>query len=90
MEFVENDKKVFTDGVTTVELYDIGPSPHAEEILIAYLPKEKTLFEADLFDEPMDDRFVSTVHLAKWIDQKSLVVEQIVPVHGELQQWAMF
>jgi len=82
IEFVENAKRIFTDGVTTVELYDIGPSPHAEEILIAYLPKEKILFEADAFDEPMDDRFVSTVHLAKWIDQKSLAVEQLVPVHG--------
>jgi len=84
MEFVENGKRVFTDGVTTVELYDIGPSPHAEEMLIAYLPKEKILFEADMFDAPLDDRFVSTVHLVKWIEQKSLVVEQIVPVHGTI------
>jgi hypothetical protein len=41
MEFIENGKRVFTDGATTVELYDIGTNPHTEEMLVAYLPKEK-------------------------------------------------
>ena len=82
MEFIENGKRVFTDGVTTVELYDIGPSPHAEEMLIAYLPKEKILYEADIFDGLFDSRYPSTAHLIKWIEQKKLAVEKIVPVHG--------
>ena len=41
---------MFQDDKHVVELYDIGPNPHANEILVAYLPKEKILFQADLLN----------------------------------------
>lgn len=84
MEFIENGKRVFTDGVTTVELYDIGAGPHAEEMLVAYLPKEKILYEADLFDDLEGLRSETTAELAKWIESRKLAVETIVPVHGRV------
>ncbi|MGZ8540868.1 MAG: MBL fold metallo-hydrolase, partial [Chitinophagaceae bacterium] len=84
MEFVENKKRVFTDGITTIELYDIGPSPHADELLVAYLPKEKILVEADVFDFPFDGRTASNIHFGKWIEEKGLDVEKIIPVHGTI------
>ena len=33
-------KRVFDDGTRTLELLDIGPSPHVTESVIAYLPKQ--------------------------------------------------
>ena len=41
------EKKVFTDGTRTVEFYHVYPSPHSNGLTIAFIPKEKILFQAD-------------------------------------------
>jgi glyoxylase-like metal-dependent hydrolase (beta-lactamase superfamily II) len=41
------DRRVLTDGAHTVELYNIG-SPHADEIVFAYLPQERIVFASDI------------------------------------------
>ena len=81
-----NTKRVFEDAAHRVELYDISPNPHCAEMLIAYLPKEKILFEADMFDLEMPGRPGTggndTVDLADKLKRLGLEVERIVPVHG--------
>lgn len=79
-------KRVFEDGVHSVELYRIT-NPHVGEMIIAYLPKEKILFEADMLDipeagvpTPGDD----TVALAEQVQKLGLSVETIIPVHGKI------
>jgi len=42
-----SEKKVYSDGTRTVELYHIFPAPHSNGLLIAYIPKEKVLFQGD-------------------------------------------
>src|SRR5262249_13915962 len=42
-------KRVFDDGAHRVELYEFS-YPHCAEMIIAWLPKEKILFEADMLD----------------------------------------
>ena len=42
-----DEKKVYTDGTRTVELYHIYPAPHSNGLLVAYIPKEKVLFQGD-------------------------------------------
>jgi glyoxylase-like metal-dependent hydrolase (beta-lactamase superfamily II) len=44
-----SEKKVLTDGTHVIELYHIQNSGHNDGMLIAYLPKEKVLVEADLY-----------------------------------------
>jgi glyoxylase-like metal-dependent hydrolase (beta-lactamase superfamily II) len=46
------DKKVYTDGTHTVEMYHIYPAPHSNALLVAYLPKEKVLFQGDFSVNP--------------------------------------
>jgi glyoxylase-like metal-dependent hydrolase (beta-lactamase superfamily II) len=41
------EKKVYTDGTRTVEMYHIYPAPHSNGLMVAYLPKEKVLFQGD-------------------------------------------
>jgi glyoxylase-like metal-dependent hydrolase (beta-lactamase superfamily II) len=41
------DKKVYSEGDKRVELYHIYPSPHSNGLLVAYLPREKVLFQGD-------------------------------------------
>jgi len=47
-----DEKKVYTDGTRTVEFYHIYPSPHSNGLLIAYIPKEKVLFQGDYSVNP--------------------------------------
>lgn len=88
IETLENGKRVLTDGTTTVEIYDIGTGPHAEEMLVAYLPNEKMIFQGDLLNRPANGDYPiandTTVHFAKWIETKKLSVEKIIPVHGTI------
>jgi glyoxylase-like metal-dependent hydrolase (beta-lactamase superfamily II) len=85
-ESVEGRKRVLTDGTTTVELIDIGPSPHAEEMLVAYLPNEKLIFQADLLDRPANNDPPTindiTVHFSDWLDASKLDVTRVIAVHG--------
>ncbi|MEE4217126.1 MAG: MBL fold metallo-hydrolase [Xanthomonadales bacterium] len=39
-------------GARTVEVYNIGPTPHSEHILMAYVPDTGVIFEADHFPLP--------------------------------------
>lgn len=41
------DRHSLGSGANRVELYDIGPTPHVEHVLVAYLPQHKMLFQAD-------------------------------------------
>jgi glyoxylase-like metal-dependent hydrolase (beta-lactamase superfamily II) len=84
-EFVTK-RRSFSDGERTVELVDVGPSPHADEILVAYLPQEKLVFQADLFGigwgAPVPAGSATSVHFAKRLQELGLGAERIVSVHG--------
>jgi len=86
IEAVENKKRVFQDDKHVVELYDIGPNPHANQILIAYLPKEKILFQADMLN-PLANGSIPiaqdvTLSFSEKLQQLGLQVEKIYGVHG--------
>jgi len=46
------EKKVYSDGTRTVELYHVSPVPHSNGLMIAYIPKEKILFQGDFTVTP--------------------------------------
>lgn len=85
-ESIANGRRVLTDGTTTVELIDIGPGGHTDEMLVAYLPNEKLLFQGDLLNRPAnnDPAIINdtTVHFANWLDRSKLDVTRIIGVHG--------
>ena len=85
-ESIDKRKRVLTDGTTTVELIDIGPGGHTDEMLVAYLPNEKMIFQGDLINRPANNDPATindtTVHFAKWIDQSKLAVDRVIGVHG--------
>ena len=41
------EKKVYSDGTRTVEMYHVYPAPHSNGLMVAYIPKEKILFQGD-------------------------------------------
>ena len=92
---IENKKRVFTDGAQTVELIDIGPNPHAREMVIAYLPQQRVVFQGDLFfmpnnDAPLGPPQVTTLSFAQRLKESGLVVEKIAAVHGRTATMSEF
>jgi glyoxylase-like metal-dependent hydrolase (beta-lactamase superfamily II) len=88
IEVLEGRKRVLTDGATTVEIHDIGSGPHTEEMLVAYFPNEKFVYQGDLLNRPANGDYPiandTSEHFLKWIDSKKLPVDKIVPVHGTI------
>jgi glyoxylase-like metal-dependent hydrolase (beta-lactamase superfamily II) len=85
-EAIEKGRRVLTDGTTTVELIDIGPGGHTDEMLVAYLPTEKLIFQGDLLNRPANGDpatiNATTVHFAGWLEKSGLAVDRIIGVHG--------
>ena len=81
------EKKVLTDGTHVVELYHLQNFGHHDGMLIAYLPKEKVLLEADGYNPqpatatPPSPPSPFTVSLLDNIRRLKLDVQRIVPVH---------
>jgi flavorubredoxin len=86
VETLNGNKRVFSGGEQVVEVYNVG-SPHAKDMLIAYLPKQRILFQGDLFfasfeDNPIGPAQPVTVDLDKKLKSLGLQVEKIAAVHG--------
>ena len=81
-------KRVFTDGARTVELHDIGPGPHAQEMLVAWIPEEGILFQADLLDVGASGAILpgtnneTTTHFADWLRGRGWTVRVFGGSHG--------
>jgi glyoxylase-like metal-dependent hydrolase (beta-lactamase superfamily II) len=84
------DKRVMTDGTRTVEIHHIAGSLHHDGMIMAYLPKEKFLIEADAFTPVASNAKYPvppnpfSINLADNITRLKLNVEQILPLHGRM------
>jgi glyoxylase-like metal-dependent hydrolase (beta-lactamase superfamily II) len=52
VEGFKGDKRVFQDATRTLEIHVIKSLPHADGLVVAWLPKEKILVYADMFNLP--------------------------------------
>jgi glyoxylase-like metal-dependent hydrolase (beta-lactamase superfamily II) len=87
VEYV-GDKKVYTDGTHTIELDRVQNSTHNAFMLMAYLPAQKILIEADEFNvlnpiptEPVPNPNQYQVNLLANIERLKLDVDRIIPIH---------
>ena len=73
-------------GDRRIEIIDIGPTAHTEHLLVAYLPGEKLLFEADHFsvprNGPIPPAVSSTKTFAKALVRLKLDVETLLSAHS--------
>ena len=85
LQFVE-DRMTLTDGHRAIELYNIGPTPHAENILIAHLPGEGIIFEADHFPQPatgvIPPAVPATLAFAEALERLGLQFTKLVGAHS--------
>jgi hypothetical protein len=82
------DKRVFTDGMRTVEIHNIKGLPHADGMLIAYLPRERIVAYADMFNLPPANNpvpnppVVGTQVFVANMERLGLDWENIISVHA--------
>jgi glyoxylase-like metal-dependent hydrolase (beta-lactamase superfamily II) len=97
------DKKVLTDGTHVLELYHLQNFGHHDGMIVAYLPKEKVLLEADAYNPqpvaaaPPNPPSPYTLSLVDNLQRLKLDVQRIIPVHypadsrvvttAELMKW---
>ena len=74
----------------------VHPLPHVEGMLVAYLPDQRMLIEADLFDSlppgalRQAEATASHRSLLNHVQRLGLDVDTIVPIHGQPVSWADF
>ncbi len=75
------EKKVYSDGTRTVEFYHTWPVPHSNGLLIAYIHKEKILFQGDFSvnpGEPANDHVKALVPI---LEKLNLDFDRYINVH---------
>ncbi|MEZ5401670.1 MAG: MBL fold metallo-hydrolase [Bryobacteraceae bacterium] len=82
---------VLSDGARNLHMTYVQPLDHAEGMLMAYLPAEKTVVEADLSDRALDGKpSPANRALVRQVRRLGLDVERIVPIHGRPERWDGF
>jgi glyoxylase-like metal-dependent hydrolase (beta-lactamase superfamily II) len=90
-------KHVLSDGTRTMEIYNVQGLQHAQGMVMAYLPQEKIVIEADLFTPPAPNAAmpaaVTASHRSFYnnVQRLKLDVTTIAPIHGgRTFPWAEF
>jgi glyoxylase-like metal-dependent hydrolase (beta-lactamase superfamily II) len=75
------EKKVYSDGTRTVEIYHVSPVPHSNGLMIAYIPKEKILFQGDFSLTPGEPANDHVKALAPILVKLNLDYDRYINVH---------
>jgi glyoxylase-like metal-dependent hydrolase (beta-lactamase superfamily II) len=88
-----NERRVFTDGSMTLEVHHLRDHAHSEGLLVAYIPKERLLIQADAFHprtgaKPLPVPSPFTINLVDNVARLKLDVARVVQVHGGISPCA--
>ena len=86
------DRRVLTDGNMTLELHLLKGHLHAEGLLVAYIPKERLIIQADAFAPrpgaaPLPEPSPYTINLVENIKRLKLNVARVAHVHGGVDSY---
>jgi glyoxylase-like metal-dependent hydrolase (beta-lactamase superfamily II) len=86
---------VVSDGTRNMHISYVQPLAHVEGMLMAYLPTEKIVIEADLYDSPRPGAPLPVANEShrsffNHVQRLGLDVTTIVPIHGHPVPWADF
>jgi glyoxylase-like metal-dependent hydrolase (beta-lactamase superfamily II) len=83
------DTYVRRDSLRVIETYQITGSPHSGSMLVVYLPAERILIQADLYNPPAANAtapvtFPFLANLLENIQRRGLQVDRVVGIHGRV------
>jgi glyoxylase-like metal-dependent hydrolase (beta-lactamase superfamily II) len=85
-----NGQRTFSDGTREVHVHFIEGSPHAQGFMMAWLPRERLLIEADAFTPGAPNSAPPArpnplhVNLVENIERRGFAVDRILPLHGRV------
>ena len=90
---VVGDRHAMRDSLRTIEIYHVPGNPHNGNMLVVYLPAERILVQADLYNPPapnaaLPPAFPFAANLVESIQKRGLQVERVVGIHGVPVTWA--
>ena len=86
-EPVGGEKRI-ADAGNEMRVINVGANPHVEGMLVVWLPRQKLLFQSDLFTPAPLERFPDRARIpvmrwfVDWLDASALVPDQIRSMHG--------
>jgi glyoxylase-like metal-dependent hydrolase (beta-lactamase superfamily II) len=86
---------VISDNVRNLHISYVQPLAHVEGMLMAYLPAERMVIEADLYDPPAPGQPLPAANPShrsfyNHVQRLGLEVSTIVPIHGRPVPWSDF
>ena len=84
-------RRSYGSGPGAIEVYDVGPNPHAQEILVVYFPAQKLLYVPDIYG--YFPGFTPPNLLVSFADRLAtlgLDIQAILPAHAPQSTWAEF
>jgi hypothetical protein len=84
---------ILSDGARNMNIYYVQPLQHVEGMIMAYLPRERMVIQADLLDSHVPLPAAPTPanqSLFNQIQRLKLDVATIVPIHGKPVTWREF
>ena len=90
-----NERYALSDGTRVLEIYAVPGLAHNQNMLIAYLPKEKIVIEGDLFTPPAAGAPAPALNASNrtfrdTVQRLKLDVAQIASIHGRVAAWDEF
>lgn len=82
------DRHVMRDDMRTIEVYHVPGNPHSGTMLVVYLPAEKILIQADMYNPPAANAppppgFPFVANLLETLQRRGLPVDRVVGIHGQ-------
>jgi glyoxylase-like metal-dependent hydrolase (beta-lactamase superfamily II) len=82
-----DDELTLGDRTRTLQLFHVIGNPHADTLLMAYLPHERLLIEVDAYS-PGSAAHPFAANLIENVTRRNLKVDRIVPLHGTVVPYA--
>jgi glyoxylase-like metal-dependent hydrolase (beta-lactamase superfamily II) len=90
---VVGDRHTMRDDLRTVEIHHMPGNPHNANMLVVYLPAERILIQADLYNPPAPNATATPVfpfvaNFVENVQKRGLGVDRVVGIHGLPVTWA--
>lgn len=90
---VVGDRHTLRDELRPIEIHHMPGNPHNGNMLVVYLPAERILIQADLYNPPAPNAppppgFPFAANLVENVQKRGLQVERVVGIHGLPVPWA--
>ena len=90
------DRHVMRDDLRTIEIHHMPGNPHNANMLVVYLPAEKILIQADLYNPPVTAPltnapapvFPFVANMMDNVTRRNLQVERVAGIHGTPVPWS--